>query len=52
VTARPFACQSVGRALRESGVPREDVFITTKFYPGRTDPIAEAEQSLRRLGVD
>ena len=43
---------SVGRALRESGVPREQVFITTKFYPAREDPVAEAEQSLRRLGVD
>jgi diketogulonate reductase-like aldo/keto reductase len=43
---------SVGRALREAGVPREEVFITTKFDPGRSDPVAEAEQSLRRLGVD
>jgi diketogulonate reductase-like aldo/keto reductase len=43
---------SVGRALRESGVPRDEVFITTKFHPGRPDPVAEAEQSLRRLGVD
>jgi diketogulonate reductase-like aldo/keto reductase len=43
---------SVGRALREAGVPREDVFITTKFHPARADPVAEAEQSLRRLGVD
>jgi len=43
---------SVGKALAESGVPREQVFITTKFYPGRKDPVAEAEQSLRRLGVD
>src|ERR1700683_53204 len=40
--------QSVGRALRDSGVPREDVFITTKFFPGRKDPVAEAGQSLRR----
>jgi diketogulonate reductase-like aldo/keto reductase len=44
--------QSVGTALRESGVPREQVFITTKFYPGGKDPAAEAEQSLRRLGLD
>jgi 2,5-diketo-D-gluconate reductase A len=44
--------ESVGRALRASGVPREDVFITTKFYPAHRDPAAEAEQSLRRLGVD
>jgi diketogulonate reductase-like aldo/keto reductase len=44
--------ESVGRALRESGLPREEVFITTKFYPGHKDPAAEAERSLRRLGVD
>lgn len=44
--------ESVGQALRESGVPREDVFITTKFQPRRRDPVAEAESSLRRLRVD
>jgi diketogulonate reductase-like aldo/keto reductase len=44
--------ESVGRALRESGVPREEVFVTTKFHPRRDDPAAEAEGSLRRLGVD
>ena len=44
--------ESVGRALKESGVPREEVFITTKFYPGGKDPAAEAERSLRRLGLD
>jgi diketogulonate reductase-like aldo/keto reductase len=43
---------SVGRALRDSGVPRDQVFVTTKFYPARKDPVAEAERSLRRLGVD
>ncbi|HTD79371.1 MAG TPA: aldo/keto reductase [Chloroflexota bacterium] len=44
--------ESVGRALRESGVPRDQVFITTKFNPSRKDPAAEAEHSLRRLGLD
>jgi diketogulonate reductase-like aldo/keto reductase len=45
--------ESVGRALRDSGIPREEVFITTKFYPRRRrDPAAELEQSLRRLGVN
>ena len=44
--------ESVGKGLRESGVAREDVFITTKFHPGGKDPAAEAEESLRRLGVD
>ena len=43
---------SVGEGLRESGVPREHVFITTKFYPARKDPAAEAERTLERLGVD
>jgi len=44
--------ESVGQGLRESGVPRDEVFITTKFYPGREDPAREAELSLSRLGVD
>ncbi len=44
--------ESVGRALGESDVPREEVFITTKFYPGHEDPAVEVEHSLRRLGID
>jgi 2,5-diketo-D-gluconate reductase A len=44
--------ESVGQGLRESGVPRENVFITTKFFPARDDPVAEIEGSLQRLGVD
>jgi 2,5-diketo-D-gluconate reductase A len=44
--------ESVGKGLRDSGIPREEVFITTKFYPGRKDPAAEIQESLTRLGVD
>ena len=44
--------ESVGRALRDSGVPRAEVFITTKFYPAQDAPEAEAQRSLERLGVD
>jgi 2,5-diketo-D-gluconate reductase A len=44
--------ESVGRALRDSSVPREEVFVTTKFYPAREDPKAEVQRSLERLGVD
>ena len=44
--------RSVGRALRESGVPRDEVFFTTKFQPRRSDPVAELHGSLERLGVD
>jgi diketogulonate reductase-like aldo/keto reductase len=43
---------SVGRAIRDSGVPREEIFLTTKFYPGNRDPRREAEASLRRLDTD
>jgi 2,5-diketo-D-gluconate reductase A len=45
--------REVGRAVRDSGVPREQLFITTKLPPGaagreqRTLP-----SSLRALGVD
>src|SRR2546428_8599705 len=44
--------ESVGRALKDSGVPRDEIFITTKFWPGAQDPVAEIERSLSRLGVD
>ena len=44
--------ESVGRAIRASGIPREEIFITTKFRPRSDDPVARAEESLRRLGVD
>jgi diketogulonate reductase-like aldo/keto reductase len=44
--------ESVGRALRDSGVPREEIFLTTKFYPAHEDPESEAQRSLERLGVD
>jgi diketogulonate reductase-like aldo/keto reductase len=44
--------ESVGKALADSGVPREEVFVATKFYPGSSDPEAEAERSLQRLGIE
>jgi len=42
---------SVGRALRDSGLPREDVFVTTRFYPGRRDPEAALQRSLEAQGL-
>jgi diketogulonate reductase-like aldo/keto reductase len=44
--------ESVGRGLRESGIPREEVFLTTKLFPAPRDAEAEAQRSLERLGVD
>lgn len=43
---------SVGRALRESGIARGDVFLTTKFHPRRRDPLREVAVSIEALGVD
>jgi 2,5-diketo-D-gluconate reductase A len=44
--------ESVGIGLRESGVPRDQVFVTTKFYPSNREPVAAIEQSLGQLGLD
>jgi 2,5-diketo-D-gluconate reductase A len=49
--------ESVGAALRASGVPREDVFVTTKLQPPRApvmgrDASSLLEASLKRLGLD
>lgn len=43
----------VGRGLRESGVPRDDVFLTTKARPERAGRERETlERSLGALGTD
>ena len=50
---RPTATRGAsGERFETAASSREDVFITTKFYPARRDPVAEIEGSLRRLGVD
>jgi diketogulonate reductase-like aldo/keto reductase len=43
---------SVGRAIRASGIPRDELFVTTKFLPGSGRPSEQAERSLERLEVD
>ncbi|HEY1689569.1 MAG TPA: aldo/keto reductase [Solirubrobacteraceae bacterium] len=43
---------SVGRALRASGVPRDEVFVTTKFFPRNADPVEAVEESLRLMQLD
>jgi 2,5-diketo-D-gluconate reductase B len=45
----------VGRALRDSGIARGDIFLTTKVAPGNLAAAAvrrSSEESLKRLGVD
>ena len=45
----------VGRAVRESGLAREQVFVTTKLWnsdQGYASAITAGEKSLKRLGLD
>ena len=28
----------VGQAIRDSGIPREEIYVTTKLWPGRPGP--------------
>jgi len=46
--------EDVGRAVKDSGVPREQVFVTTKLWNsdhGYDPALRACEQSLRRLGL-
>jgi diketogulonate reductase-like aldo/keto reductase len=53
-TATMYANEAeVGRALRDSGLPRDDVFVTTKLPPGSAGRERETlAASLRALGTD
>jgi diketogulonate reductase-like aldo/keto reductase len=45
----------IGRAIRDSGLPRNEVFLTTKIAPSnlrKADVRRSHEESLRRLGLD
>lgn len=47
--------ESVGRAIKDSGIPREEIFITSKLsngIRGYQDTLLAFEESLRKLGTD
>jgi len=47
--------EGVGQAVRESGLPRDEVFITTKLINSRhgyDEAIAALDESLQKLGLD
>lgn len=44
--------EGVGKGVRASGLPRDEVFVTTKLRPGRGPARAQLEESLRKLGLD
>lgn len=50
-----FNEQEVGEAVRQSGIPREDIFITTKVWnddQGYDETLRAFETSLKNLGLD
>lgn len=47
--------EAVGKAIRASGIPREEIFVTTKLWiqdQGEERAKAAFERSLQRLGLD
>ncbi len=45
--------ESVGEAVRNSGIPREEIFVITKLYPNQFDhPEAAIEEALAQLDID
>ena len=45
--------KAVGRAIRDSGVPREEIFVITKLYPGEqfAEPEKAIDDALRKLDI-
>lgn len=44
--------RAVGRGMKESGVAREDVFLSTKLWPSEYENPNAVDETLERLGVD
>ncbi len=48
-----FNEEAIGRAIKESGIPREELFITSKIFPNAFKEIDKAiDNTLDRLGID
>ncbi|MDE6845426.1 MAG: aldo/keto reductase [Lachnospiraceae bacterium] len=44
--------ESVGEAVRNSGIPREEIFVITKLYPNQfSNPEAAIEEALDKLDI-
>ena len=44
--------RAVGRGIKESGIPREDIFLSTKLWPSEYENGNAVDETLERLGVD
>ncbi|MDE7176963.1 MAG: aldo/keto reductase [Lachnospiraceae bacterium] len=43
----------MGEAVRNSGIPREEIFVITKLYPNQfSDPEAAIEEAVAKLDID
>ena len=43
--------RAVGRGIKESGVPREEIFLSTKLWPSEYENENAVDETLERLGV-
>lgn len=44
--------KAVGRAMRKSGIPRDEIFLGTKLWPSFYEQEDAVEKTLQRLGTD
>ena len=44
--------RAVGRGMKESGVAREEIFLSTKLWPSEYENENAVDETLERLGVD
>ncbi len=44
--------RAVGRGIKESGIAREDIFLSTKLWPSEYENENAVDETLERLGVD
>ena len=44
--------KAVGRAMRKSGIPRDEIFLETKLWPSFYEQEDAVEKTLQRLGTD
>ncbi|MBO4831635.1 MAG: aldo/keto reductase [Oscillospiraceae bacterium] len=44
--------RAVGRGMRESGVPRDEIFLSTKLWPSEYEKDSAVDETLERLGTD
>ena len=44
--------RAVGRGMKESGVKREEIFLSTKLWPSEYENENAVDETLKRLGVD